>query len=90
MRATYDRQMITQFDGEPIAPGYRGRRTMHVSNQISGRVALIFAAALIGFTTAAAAVTVQGHSAPVERHISAGANLMSGIGGSVGFEDALY
>lgn len=89
MRATYDQQ-ITLFDGEPIAPGYRGRRTMHVTNKVGARIAIAFAAALIGFTTAATAVTVKRHSISVERHISAGANLMNGAGGSVGFEAALY
>jgi len=90
MPATHDQQIITLFDGEPIAPGYRGRRTMHVNNQVSGRIAVVFAAALIGFTTAATAMTVKRQSALVERHIRAGANLMTGIGRSVDLEDALY
>jgi len=46
-------------------------------------------AAMIGFTTAAAAITIR-HSNPTERPISAGANLIGGIPGVVGFEAALY
>ena len=90
MRATYDKQIVTQFDGEPIAPGYRGRRSMHVSNKLSGRIAIAFAAAVIGCTTAATAVTVKRHSVQTERSIGGGVNLMSGIGTSVGFDAALY
>jgi hypothetical protein len=53
------------------------------------RIAIAFAAALIGFATAATAITLRNSPQP-ERSITAGANFSSGVAGSVGFEAALY
>jgi hypothetical protein len=90
MRATHDQQVIALFSGERIAPSYRGRRNRpQLTNKVGCRIAIAFAAALIGFATAATAITVR-HSNDTERSSSAGANLMGGVSGSVGFEAALY
>ena len=90
MRATQDQQVIALFGGERIAASYRGRRNSpQITKQVRGRIAVAFAAALIGFATAATAITVR-HSNDVERSISAGANLIGGVSGSAGFEAALY
>ena len=89
MRAAHDQQ-ITLFDGEPVAPGYRGRRTIQITDKVGARIAIAFAAVLIGSATAATAVTVRHNSVQTERSIGAGANLMGGAGGSVGFDAALY
>jgi hypothetical protein len=87
MRATHDQQVITLFDGERIAPGYRGRRN---SPQIAIKlIAIAFAAAFIGIATAATAIAVR-NANDTERSIRAGGNLAGGVSGSVGFEAALY
>jgi hypothetical protein len=89
MRANEDQQ-VTLFDGERIAPGHRGRRSnLRIATWVfRTRMAIAFAVALIGFATAAAAITVR-HSNQSERFISAGAN-PGGVPGAVGFEAALY
>ena len=90
MRATDNHQVIALFGGERIAPGYRGRRhSPLITNKVSCRIAIAFAAALVGFATAATAITVR-HAQHTERSMSAGANLAGGLSGSVGFEAALY
>jgi hypothetical protein len=74
MRAIHERQ-ATLFGGECITPGYRGRRSgSQISKQASRRMAVAFGALLIGFASAATAITVR-HTGVVERHVSAGANL---------------
>jgi hypothetical protein len=90
MRATHDQQ-ISLFGGERIAPSYRGRRSSQpMPNAIRFRIAIAFAATVIGFTTAATAITIK-HSKPaIERTISPGANLTGRALGSSGFEAALY
>jgi hypothetical protein len=94
MRATHDQQVIALFGGERIAPGYRGRRnSVQIATRVSCRIAIAFAAALIGFATAATAITVRysAHPEPSElANARAGANLAGGVSGSVGFEAALY
>jgi hypothetical protein len=89
MRANQDQQ-VTLFDGERIAPGYRGRRSeLQIATWVfRTRIAIAFAVALIGFATAATAITVR-HSNDTERSIRAGAN-MGGVPGAVVFEAALY
>jgi hypothetical protein len=90
MRVTDNQQVIALFGGERVAPGYRGRRhDPHFTNKVSCRIAIAFAAGLIGFATAATAITVR-HANHTERSINAGANLAGGVSGSVGFEAALY
>ena len=89
MRATHDQQ-ISLFGGECVAPGCRGRRNSpQITKKSSTRLAVVFAAAVIGFATAATAISLR-HPAPAERSISAGYNLMGGVPGSVGLEAALY
>ena len=89
MRDSHDQRVITLFGGERIAPSYRGRRNSpQITNGVSRRIAIAFTAALIGFATAATAITVR-HSNQSERFISAGAN-PGGVPGAVGFEAALY
>jgi len=90
MRANQDQQVTALFDGERVAPGYRGRRSnLRIATWVfRTRIAIAFAVALIGFATAAAAITVR-HSSQSERSISAGAN-PGGVPGAVGFETALY
>ena len=89
MRATRDQQITTLFDGQPAAPRYVGRRTVQITNKASTRIAVAFAAALVGCATAATAVTVKHHSTQTERSISMGGN-MGGVTGTVGFEAVLY
>jgi hypothetical protein len=73
MRATRE-QEITLFGGERIAPGYRGRRSdSQISKQTGRRTAIVFGVLLIGFASAATAITVR-HSAMTERNVSADAN----------------
>ena len=87
MRASHDQRVITLFDGEPIAPGYRGRCN---SPQIGIKlIALALAVAFIGLATAATAIAVR-HSNDTEWPIRAGGNLAGGVSGSAGFEAALY
>ncbi len=89
MRATHDQQ-ISLFGGECVAPGYRGRRNSpQITKKSSSRLAVVFAAALIGFATAATAISVR-NSAPTEVSISAGYNLMGGVPGAGGLAAALY
>lgn len=89
MHATHERD-ITLFGGECVAPGYRGRRhPPQIAKATRRRIAIAVAAALIGFATAATAISVR-HSDHTGRSISAGYNLTSGVPGSVGFEAALY
>ena len=90
MRANQEQQVIALFSGERIVTGCRGRRdSPQITNRASCRVAMAFATALVGFATAATAITVRNSTQP-ERSLSAGANLTGGIAGSVGFEAALY
>lgn len=89
MRAPQDQQVTTLFSGERIAPGYRGRRNSpQIDNKVGRRIALAFAAALLGFATAAAAISVR-QSNDIERY-TAGANMTGGVAGSASFEAALY
>ena len=77
MRATQEHE-ITLFGGEHIASGYRGRHSgSEISKQTSRRMAVVFGGLLIGFASAATAITVrQSHSPVADRNnISAGANL---------------
>jgi hypothetical protein len=79
MRATHERQ-ITLFGGECVAPGYRGRRSgSQIGRRTSRRTATVFAALLIGFASAAAAITVR-NGGMTEHNISAGANLNPSMG----------
>jgi hypothetical protein len=94
MRANEDQQVIALFNGERIAPGCRGRRNSpQIATRVRIRIAIAFAAALIGFATAATAITVRysAHPEPPElANVRAGANLSGSVSGSVGFEAALY
>jgi hypothetical protein len=66
---------ITLFGAECVASGYRGRRTgSQIGKQTSRRMAIVFVALLMGFASAATAITVR-HAGVTERNISAGANL---------------
>ena len=88
MRANQDQQVTALFDGERIAPGYRGRRSnLQIATWVF-RTRIAIAVALIGFATAAAAITDR-RSNQSERSISAGAN-PGRVPGMVGFEAALY
>lgn len=79
MRATQENE-ITLFGGECVAPGYRGRRSgSEISKQTGRRMAMVIGALLIGFASAATAITVR-HSAVADRNISAGANLSVPVG----------
>ena len=74
MRATHERE-ITLFGGECVASRYRGRRSgSQIGKQTGRRMAIVFGALLIGFASAATAITVR-HAGVTERNISAGANL---------------
>ena len=88
MRPTHDHQVIALFDGEPIAPGYRGRRNSP-HNKVTCGIAIAFASALIGLATAATAIAVR-HANDTEQSIRSGANLAGGVSGSAGSEAALY
>ena len=90
MRANEDQQATALFDGERIAPGYRGRRSnLQIATWVfRTRIAIALAVALIGFATAATAITVR-HSNQSERSISAGGN-PGVVPCAVGFETALY
>jgi hypothetical protein len=89
MRAIHDPQVIALFGGECIPHGYRGRRSgSEISSKTSRRIALAFGALLIGFATAATAITAHRHTTS-EPKISAGANLMV-VPASSGFEAAIY
>ena len=90
MRATHDQQIVTLFDGQVIAPRHSGRRNVQITNKVSTRIAIAFAAALIGCATAATAVTVKHQSIQTQRSISMGGANTGGVVGSVGFEAALY
>jgi hypothetical protein len=62
MRATQDKQVISLFGGECIAPGFRGRRSApQFRQQTSRHLAVVVGALLIGFATAATAITVRTH-----------------------------
>ena len=90
MRATHDPQVIALFGGECAAPSYRGRRDRpQMTKATRRRLAIAFAAALVGFATAATAISVR-HSDHTGRAVSAGYNLTGGVPGSAGFEAALY
>jgi hypothetical protein len=74
MRATHERE-ITLFGGESVARGYRGRRSgSQISRQTGRRTAIIFGALLLGFASAATAITAR-HPTAIDRNVSAGANL---------------
>ena len=91
MRATQDRQVIALFGGECVSPNYRGRRSApQLSKQTSRRVAVVFGALLIGFATAATAITIKRHSTATDGFTpSMPANLMIAPGAG-GFEEAIY
>ena len=79
MRAIHERE-ITLFGGECVAPGYRGRRSgSEISKQTGRRMAIVFGVLLIGFASAATAITLR-HSVVADRNISAGANLSVPVG----------
>jgi hypothetical protein len=95
MRSTQDQQVIALFSGERIAPGCRGRRNSpQIAKKVSSRIAVAFAAALLGFATAATAITVRYSTTQPEpsefANARAGANLSGAVSGSIGFEAALY
>jgi hypothetical protein len=90
MRATQDEQVTALFNGERIAPGCRGRRdSPQITNKVGCRIAIAFAVVLVGFATAATAISLR-NSKPAEHSINAGANLAGGVAGSGGVEPALY
>jgi hypothetical protein len=91
MRAIQNQQGIALFGGECISPSYRGRRSApQFSKQTNRRVAIVVGALLIGFATAATAITVRTlRVAPDDFSHSLPANLMVAPG-SVGFEAAVY
>jgi hypothetical protein len=79
MHATHERE-VTLFGGESVSPGYRGRRSgSQISKRTSRRTAIVFGALLIGFASAATAITVR-HSSVTERSVSAGVNLNPSVG----------
>ena len=91
MRGTQDQQIISLFGGECIAPSFRGRRSApQVSKQTSRRVAVVVGALLIGFATAATAITVTRQQKATNAFSeSMPANLMVAPR-SVGYEAAIY
>jgi hypothetical protein len=73
MRATHEREIA--FGGECFALGCRGRRSgSQINLKIGRRIAILFGALLIGFASAATAITIR-HSAVTDRNVSAGANV---------------
>jgi hypothetical protein len=91
MRAAEGRQVIALFGGEQVADGYRGRRSAaRFSTRRTRRAALLFAVLLIGFATAATAITVKRHGAATDGFSQGvSANFLT-LPGRVGFEDAIY
>ena len=91
MRATQNQQVIALFGGECITPSCRGRRSApQFTMQTSRRVAVVVGALLIGFATAATAITVKHHRTTADEfNHSIPANMMVAPG-SVGFEAAIY
>jgi hypothetical protein len=91
MRATQNQQVIALFGGECITPSFRGRRSApQFSKQTSRRVAVVVGALLIGFATAATAISVTRHRiATDEISQSMPANLMVAPG-LAGYEAAIY
>jgi hypothetical protein len=89
MHAIHDPQVVALFGGECIPHSYRGRRSgSQIRSKTSRRIAVAFGALLIGFATAATAISIHRHVAP-EPRISAGANLMVAPA-SHGFDAAIY
>jgi hypothetical protein len=91
MRATQNEQVVTLFGGDYVTQGFRGRRSApQLSPQASRRLAVVVGALLLGFATAATAVTVRRHQVATDGFSqSTPANLMVAPGSS-GFEAALY
>ena len=85
MPATREVQPVTLLDGEPVAPGFRGRRR---SMRKSDALIAIAAVVIMAVTIAATVVTAKQSPIQVERS-NGGAN-MGGVAGSVGFGEALY
>jgi len=79
-----DHQTTTLFGGECIPQGYKGRRSdPEISRKANRRVAVIVCALLVGFTTAATAITMHRHTGAVDP-ISLPGNLTASL------EPALY
>jgi len=88
MHANHDQHVIALFGGERVAVGRRGRRSSQMDRRTGHVLAVVLAVLLVGFTTAATAITARRHAA-IQAHTSAGANSM--IAPAVaGFEAALY
>jgi hypothetical protein len=74
MRAIHERE-VTLLGGECVTPGYRGRRSgSHIDRQTSLGTAIVFGVLLVGFASAATAITVRPTNVD-ELNFSAGANL---------------
>jgi len=84
VRATREVQPVTLLDGEPVAPGFRGRRSTRKSDALIAIAAVV----LIAGTIAATVVTAK--QSPIEVERSNGGANMGGVAGSVGFGEALY
>jgi hypothetical protein len=79
-----DHQTITLFGGECIPQGCKGRRSdPEISSKTNRRAAAIVCALLVGFTTAATAITMHRHTGAVDP-ISLPGNLTASL------EPALY
>jgi hypothetical protein len=91
MRAIKNQQVITLFGGECISPSFRGRRrTPPITKQKGRRVAVLVGALLIGFASAATAITETRHPAMTDDFSQGSpANLMVAPR-SLGFETAIY
>ena len=89
MRATHDPQVIALFAANVRLPAIAAAGSTGDDQSHSRRLAIAFAAALVGFATAATAISVR-HSDHTGRAVSAGYNLTGGVPGSAGFEAALY
>ncbi len=82
MRVTHEKQSITLLDGEPVAPGFRGRRRSMRKSDAWVAIAAVMA---IAVTIAATVVPAKQSPIHVERSIGTGANV-----GVSGFDAALY
>jgi hypothetical protein len=93
MQDFQDHQVLNLFSGMHTSQGYRGRRSqVEVKKRVAAPVVVVLGALLIGFATAAAAITVKAHSRVQETEATGHtlpANLMTAPGYS-GFEAALY
>jgi hypothetical protein len=93
MRDFQDHQVLNLFGGIHASQGCRGRRSQpEVKKRVVTPVVAVLGALLIGFATAATAITIKTHSRAQEAEEMSRtlpANLITAPGYS-GFEAALY